>query len=73
MAQQTVGSTGVNRGQDDYPVQLSIEYPESSNRLTALVRIILAIPILIVATFVSGAFTTGDSAADQIVVPIVAG
>jgi hypothetical protein len=73
MAQQNVGSTGVNRGQDDYPVQLSIEYPESSNRLTALVRIILAIPILIVATFVSGAFTTGDSAADQIVVPIVAG
>ena len=73
MAQQNVGGTGVIRGQDDYPVQLSIEYPESSNRLTALVRIILAIPILIVATFVSGAFTTGDSAADQIVVPIVAG
>ena len=73
MAQGNVGSTGVIRGQDDYPVQLSIEYPESSNRLTALVRIILAIPILIVATFVSGAFTTGDSAADQIAVPIVAG
>lgn len=33
----------------DYPVQLSIEYPESSNRLTAFFRIILTIPVLIPA------------------------
>ena len=31
-----------------YPVQFSVEYPESSNRLTAFFRIILAIPILVV-------------------------
>ena len=31
----------------DYPVQLSIDYPESSNRLTAFFRLILMIPILI--------------------------
>ena len=34
----------------DYPVQLSIDYPESSNRLTAFFRLILMIPIVIVAT-----------------------
>ena len=34
----------------DYPVQLSIDYPDSSNRLTAFFRIILAIPIIILAT-----------------------
>ena len=33
----------------DYPVQLSIDYPESSNRLTAFFRIILAIPIIILS------------------------
>ena len=33
-----------------YPVQFSIDYPESSRRLTALFRIALAIPILILAT-----------------------
>ena len=33
----------------DYPVQLSIDYPESSNRLTALFRIILAIPVIILS------------------------
>ncbi len=33
----------------DYPVQLSIDYPESSNRLTAFFRLILAIPIIILS------------------------
>ena len=33
----------------DYPVQLSIDYPESSNRLTAFFRLILMIPILILS------------------------
>ena len=73
MAQGNLGYTQAVRGEAPYPVQLSIEYPESRNRLTALVRIILAIPIIIVVVFVGGSFTTGNSAADQIVVPIVAG
>ena len=73
MAQDNLGYTQAVRGEAAYPVQLSIEYPESRNRLTALVRIILAIPIIIVATFVSGAFTTGDSSVDRLVVPLVAG
>jgi len=38
----------------DYPVQLSVDYPESSNRVTVLFRIILAIPVL----FLSGLFTS---------------
>ena len=33
---------------DMYPVQFDVEYPESRNRLTALVRLILAIPIVII-------------------------
>lgn len=38
----------------DHPVQLSVDYPESSNRVTVLFRLILAIPIL----FLSGLFTS---------------
>lgn len=37
----------------DYPVQYSVDYPESSNRITVLFRLILAIPVL----FLSGLFT----------------
>ncbi len=39
----------------DYPVQLSIDYPESSNRLTAFFRLILMIPIVIVSTGIASA------------------
>ena len=35
-------------GNADYPVQLSIDYQESSNRLSVLLRIILVIPIMLV-------------------------
>ncbi len=38
---------------DMYPVQFSVEYPESRNRLTTLVRIILAIPAVIVIALIS--------------------
>ena len=38
----------------DYPVQYSVDYPESSNRITVLFRLILAIPVL----FLSGLFTS---------------
>ena len=56
-----------------YPVQFSVDYPESSNRLKVLVRIILAVPILVVATFISGAFMTGNSDLDKSLVPLLAG
>ena len=40
---------------DDYPVQLSIDYGDGSrSRLTTLFRIILIIPIAIVAGFLAG-------------------
>ena len=46
---------------DMYPVQFSVEYPEEGrNRLTALVRIILAIPILIIVGFIGGSLGLGD-------------
>ena len=38
---------------DMYPVQFSVEYPESRNRLTTLVRIILAIPAVILIALIS--------------------
>ena len=56
-----------------YPVQFSVDYPESSNRLKVLVRIILAVPILVVAAFISGAFMTGNSDLDESLVPLLAG
>lgn len=37
----------------DYPVNLKIDYPESSNRLTALFRLILVIPIVIILALIS--------------------
>ena len=36
----------------DHPVQLSVDYAESRNRLTVLFRLILAIPLVIVGAFV---------------------
>ena len=56
-----------------YPVQLSIEYPEARNRLSALVRIILAIPILVIVTLIGGAFTTRDPTIDEYLVPLLGG
>ena len=38
---------------DMYPVQFNVEYPESRNRLTTLVRIILAIPAVILIALIS--------------------
>jgi hypothetical protein len=46
---------------DMYPVQFSVEYPEEGrNRLTALVRIILAIPILIIFGLIGNSLGLGD-------------
>ena len=37
----------------EYPVKLNIDYSESSNRLTAIFRLILAIPIVIILALIS--------------------
>ncbi|MCY4528031.1 MAG: DUF4389 domain-containing protein [Chloroflexi bacterium] len=41
-------------GGSSYPVQFSVDYPESSSRLKALFRIILIIPIGVILNLVSG-------------------
>lgn len=51
MAETTMDNTG---GAMPYPVQYSVEYPESSSRLKALFRLILAIPIAVIYLLVSG-------------------
>ena len=43
-----------------YPVQFAIDYPESSRRVTALFRIVLAIPVGILYALLSGTAPTGD-------------
>ena len=54
-----------------YPVQFSVDYPESRNRLTALARLILVIPIVVVFGLLgeSGTdwydFDNGDDMAQQ--------
>ena len=61
---------------DMYPVQFSVDYPEEPrNRLTALVRIILAIPIIVILTMIVRYFNFGgdDFSFDQFPTLLVAG
>ena len=37
----------------EYPVKLNIDYSESSNRLTAIFRLILVIPIVLILALIS--------------------
>ena len=63
-----------NQQDNAYPVQFSVDYPEGSrNRLTALVRIILAIPILVIVALVSGYSSSGNLTIDQATSPLVVG
>ena len=57
----------------DYPVQFSVDYQESSNRLSVLPRILLAIPILVVFAVIGGAIDTGDSELNEALMPLYAG
>ena len=43
-----------------YPIQFSIEYPETSNRLTVLLRPILVLPIFVLMQLISGDLTIFD-------------
>ena len=46
---------------DMYPVQFDVDYPEDgSNRLTALLRVLLTIPILFIAVLLGGSLGLGD-------------
>ncbi len=60
---------------DMYPVQYSVDYPEGPrNRLTALVRIILAIPIIIIIALISGGIAqAADRGEIEDLSPIAAG
>ena len=60
-------------GNADYPVQLSIDYQESSNRLSVLLRIILVIPIMLVLATVTGAVITQDQSLNETLAPFFAG
>ena len=63
-----------NNQDNAYPVQFNVDYPEGPrNRLTALVRIILAIPILIIVALVSGYSSSGNLTIDQATSPLVVG
>ncbi len=60
-------SSNQRAGEERYPVQFSVEYPDRQlNRLTTAFRLIVAIPILIVAASVGGSneasFGTGGRA-----------
>jgi hypothetical protein len=55
MAQEERDDIQGSRDEAPYPVQYSVDYPESSNRLTVLFRMILAIPIIVLASAVQGA------------------
>ena len=80
-SQRNIGQGGHHHGQSeddsgsnaDYPVQLSIDYQESSNRLSVLLRIILVIPIMLVLAAVSGTILTGDRDLDQTLAPFFVG
>ena len=63
-----------NNQDNAYPVQFNVDYPEGPrNRLTALVRIILAIPILIIVALVSGYSSSGNLTVDQATSPLAVG
>ena len=65
--------TQIGGGGSDYPVQLSVEYPDSRDRLSVLLRIFLAIPILVVFAVVGGFLDTWDAELNQALLPLYAG
>ncbi len=50
----------------DFPLTLSVDYPEDANRLTTAFRALLAIPILIVSSLI-----TASGAGLQVLAPLV--
>ena len=63
-----------NQSNGTYPVQFDVDYPEGSrNRLAALCRIVLAIPIIVVLAFVTGYTSSGNLTIDEAAGPLFAG
>ena len=70
---QSEANSKMGGGGSDYPVQLSVDYQGSRNRLSVLLRIILAIPILVVGAFIGGYFDTGSPELNEAMLPISVG
>ena len=70
---QSEANSNMGGGGSDYPVQLSVDYQGSRNRLSVLLRIILAIPILVVGAFIGGYFDTGSPELNEAMLPISVG
>ena len=70
---QSEANSKMGGGGSDYPVQLSVDYQGARNRLSVLLRIILAIPILVVGAFIGGYFDTGNRELNEALLPISAG
>ena len=63
MAQEDINGAIGDTGGTPYPVQFSVAYPESSNRLTVLVRLILAVPIFVILGLIAGTSAGSDESA----------
>ena len=51
---------------DMYPVQLDVDYPEESrNRLTTLIRLVMAIPITIILWLITISLASGSASTDS--------
>ena len=70
---QSEANSKMGGGGSDYPVQLSVDYQGSRNRLSVLLRIILAIPILVVGAVIGGYIDTGDPGLNEALMPLYAG
>ena len=70
---QSEANSKMGGGSSDYPVQLSVDYQGARNRLSVLLRIILAIPILVVGAFIGGYFDTGSPELNEAMLPISVG
>ena len=70
---QSEANSKMGGGGSDYPVQLSVDYQGSRNRLSVLLRIILAIPILVVFGFIVGYTDTGNRELNEALAPLSAG
>ena len=70
---QSEAHSQIGGGGSDYPVQFSVDYQESSNRLSVLPRILLAIPILVVFAAIGGGIDMGDPELNGALLPIYAG
>ena len=62
---QSEANSNMGGGGSDYPVQLSVDYQGSRNRLSVLLRIILAIPILVVFGFIVGYVVHGEPGTER--------